>query len=248
MRRPGMASAQCKQRTDDSMIYSSEELEAISHGFEGKHPMDALRWTMEKYSAGRAAMATGFGAEGVALIDMLSTIDTTFPIFFLDTDVLFPETYRLRETLEQRYGISILRYGSTLTLDQQEDLHGRALWTTDPDLCCRLRKVDPLHEALAGRDAWVTAIRREQSQYRARAGIVEWDKKFNLIKVNPLAGWTKREVWQYITERRIPYNPLYDKGYTSIGCTHCTTPVGLDEDERAGRWRGIGKTECGLHK
>jgi len=133
-------------------------------------------------------------------------------------------------------------------LEQQALRHGEKLWERDPDLCCRLRKVEPLKEMLTGLQAWVTAIRREQSVTRANTKVVERDAKFGLIKINPLAVWSKRDVWRYILEHNVPYNPLYDLGYSSIGCTPCTTPVQINEDQRAGRWRGFQKTECGLHQ
>ena len=121
------------------------------------------------------------------------------------------------------------------------------MWKRDPDLCCRLRKVDPLKDLLKGLRAWVTAIRRDQSPSRSGVGVIEWDEKFGLVKINPLAGWSKRDVWNYITCFDVPYNPLHDQGYPSIGCVPCTTPVQIGEMSRAGRWRGKLKTECGLH-
>ncbi|MBI1807495.1 MAG: phosphoadenylyl-sulfate reductase [Ignavibacteria bacterium] len=230
------------------MTYTEEQFQVISNQFEDKHPIEVLRWMDRTFPIGQAVMATGFGAEGVALIDMLVAVNKNIPIFFLDTEVLFPETHQLRNTLEEKYGIRITRYNSTVTLEQQAHLHGSSLWERDPDHCCNIRKVKPLQDALKQRSAWVTAIRREQSPFRATAGIVEWDKKFNVIKINPLVTWTKKDVWKYIAEHNVPYNSLYDKGYTSIGCIHCTTPVGDGESDRAGRWRGFQKTECGLHK
>jgi phosphoadenosine phosphosulfate reductase len=229
------------------MICTKEKLQSISEQFEAKHPLEILQWVNETFQPNEVAMATGFGAEGVALIDMLIAVNKRIPIFYLDTNVLFPETYRLRDQLEEKYGIRFIRYNSTLTLEQQAERHGQHLWERDPDQCCNIRKMQPLKDALKNRSAWITAIRREQSPVRAHAGIIEWDKKFGLYKINPLAAWTKRDVWKYIAEQKIPYNPLYDQGYASIGCIYCTTPVADGEDERAGRWRGFQKTECGLH-
>ncbi len=230
-----------------AVLSSSTQLQEISNRFEGKHPLEVLHWVNHTFQPSEVAMATGFGAEGVVLIDMIVSVNREIPIFYLDTEVLFPETYQLRDRLEGRYGIRFVRYASALTVERQAELYGNNLWERNPDLCCTIRKVEPLREALQGRSAWITAVRRDQSPFRANAGIVEHDKKFGLIKVNPLAGWTKKEVWKYIMENNLPYNPLYDQGYTSIGCTHCTTPVMTGEDERAGRWRGFQKTECGLH-
>ena len=236
------------QRAQSSeMQFSKDELISLNRKFETKHPIKVLEWMNESFPVGEIAMATGFGAEGVALIDMLASVNKNIPIFYLDTDVLFPETYELRDRLEEKYQIRFIRYATPISLDQQAELHGANLWEHDPDLCCNIRKVEPLHEALKNYAGWITAIRREQSPFRAKAGIVELDKKFDLLKINPLAGWTKKDVWNYITDNDIPYNPLYDVGYASIGCTHCTTSVAAGEDERAGRWRGFQKKECGLH-
>src|SRR6185503_14688047 len=169
-----------------------------------------------------AALATGFGAEGCVLIRMLSEIDRNARIFYLDTDLLFPETYALIADLQARYGVRFERRTSRWSLNTQAATHGDRLWEREPDTCCQLRKVEPLLEALSGLRAWITAIRREQTPARAGARIVERDRKFHLIKINPLAGWSRRDVWRYIREHDVPYNPLYDLGYRSIGCQPCT--------------------------
>jgi phosphoadenosine phosphosulfate reductase len=134
-----------------------------------------------------------------------------------------------------------------LSPQQQAEQHGEGLWLRRPDECCGIRKIDPLKERLLKSSAWITGIRREQSPTRANAHKVEWDKKFDLVKVNPLADWSEGEVWAYLRSRRVPYNPLHDRSYPSIGCVHCTRAVLPDEDHRAGRWSGFAKTECGLH-
>ncbi len=231
----------------ETLNNNESEIESVGRTFESKHPTDVIRWLAREFPIGSVAMATGFGAEGVILIDMIVKTDRNIPIFFLDTGVLFPETYELRLRIEERYGIRLIRYASETSLNEQARLQGDGLWETNPDLCCRIRKVDPLRNALKNYSGWITAIRREQAPSRAKAGVVEWDKKFNMLKINPLATWKKRDVWRYITDHDISYNPLYDHGYASIGCTHCTTPVSAGEDERAGRWRGFAKKECGLH-
>jgi phosphoadenosine phosphosulfate reductase len=137
---------------------------------------------------------------------------------------------------------------SLLTPEHQAAQHGEALWTRHPDQCCELRKVEPLTRVLKGFDAWITGIRRDQSPTRANAQLIEWDQKFQLVKVNPLAKWTWEDVWTYIRTHEVPYNELHDHHYPSIGCTHCTSPVMPGEDSRAGRWKNFTKTECGLHK
>jgi phosphoadenosine phosphosulfate reductase len=134
-----------------------------------------------------------------------------------------------------------------LTPDAQEEVYGPALWSINPDQCCALRKVEPLQEKLSGLRAWITAIRRDQTSARASARKVEWDQKFQLVKINPIADWTTKDVWNYLHEHDVPYNPLHDQNFTSIGCTHCTRAIRPGEDPRAGRWAGFQKTECGLH-
>jgi phosphoadenosine phosphosulfate reductase len=224
-----------------------DELLELAEEFEGAPPQAVLRWAIDQFGS-NVALATGFGTEGCILVDMVARIDPSYRIFYLDTDLLFPETYQLRDRLAERYGVRFERRATPRSLEQQALRHGEKLWERDPDLCCRLRKVEPLREMLSGLDAWITAIRREQSPARAGARVIQRDAKFGLIKINPLAGWSKREVWNYIQQHDVPYNALYDQGYSSIGCKPCTTPVQINESQRAGRWRGFQKTECGLHQ
>jgi phosphoadenosine phosphosulfate reductase len=192
-------------------------------------------------------MATAFGAEGMTLIHMLAEIAPDTPIFNLDTGYQFPETLELRERVKRRYGIEVEFKRPEVTVEQYEAQNGGPVYTTAPDRCCWERKIKVLHSAIVGMQAWASAIRRDQSEDRARAPIVTWDKKFGLVKVSPLANWTKKDVWDLIVKHDIPYNPLHDQGYPSIGCWPCTRSVLLGEDERAGRWSGFQKTECGLH-
>ena len=219
----------------------------IAEEFETVSPEVILGWAVEEFGSD-IALATGFGAEGCVLVAMLSAISPGTRIFYLDTDLLFPETYALRDQLEARYGVRFELRGSRLSLDDQTAHYGERLWERQPDLCCRLRKVEPLKEMLSGLRAWVTGIRRDQTPARAGVGLVEWDKSFGLVKINPLANWSTHDVWNYISKYDVPYNSLHDRGYPSIGCVPCTTPVQIGEIPRAGRWRGTGKTECGLHQ
>lgn len=228
-------------------IAVDDELELISNPLELESAEVVLRWALREFGPD-VALATGFGAEGCVLIRMLSEIDRNARIFYLDTDLLFPETYELIGVLEARYGVCFEQRTSRLSLTAQAARYGERLWERDPDVCCRLRKVEPLREILSGLRAWITAIRRDQTQARTGARVVERDRKFDLIKINPLAAWSSRDVWRYIKEHDVPYNPLYDRGYNSIGCQPCTTLVQIGENDRAGRWRGIAKTECGLHQ
>ncbi len=223
-----------------------DTVERIHQLVEQWSPEDLLRWAFVTFG-GYVEIASGFGAEGVVLIDIAARVQPQFRIFTLDTDFLFPETCDLMERIEQRYGIRVEKLKSALTPEHQEHLHGPALWSRDPDACCNLRKVEPLRKKLSQLRAWVTSIRRDQTPDRAGALKVEWDAKFHLVKINPLAAWTAGKVWRYIHDHDLPYNPLYDRGYPSIGCTHCTRSVQPGEDARAGRWSGFNKTECGLH-
>ena len=224
-----------------------EDLKAISDEFETASPEALLSWAVQEFGSD-VALATGFGAEGCALVAMLSAISPRTRIFYLDTDLLFPETYALRDQLEARYGVRFERRATSLSLSDQAAAYGERLWERQPDLCCRLRKVEPLREMLSGLRAWVTAIRRDQTPARAGVGLIERDERFGLIKINPLAKWSAGDVWNYIAKYDVPYNSLHDCGYPSIGCVPCTTPVQIGETPRAGRWRGTGTTECGLHQ
>jgi len=229
---------------------SDEALRALSASFESKQPQDVVAFALERYSP-RIILACSFGAEDVALVDMIHRLNPRIPLFYLDTDFLFTETYALRDRLVEKYGLlpeQVVQVKSLLTPAAQAAEYGEALWSRDPDQCCRLRKVEPLTRMLAGYDAWITGIRRDQAPTRAEAGLVEWDRKFNLVKFNPLAKWTSTDVWTYLRLYEVPYNPLHDRNYPSIGCTYCTSPVLPGEDPRSGRWKDRSKIECGLHK
>jgi len=223
-----------------------ENVDRIHQLVEQWHPEDLLRWAFVTFG-GYVEIASGFGPEGVALIDIAARVQPEFLVFTLDTDFLFPETYDLMQRIEKRYRIRVEKLKSAVTPDDQERLHGPALWGRDPDACCNLRKVEPLRKKLSQLRAWVTSIRRDQTPARASVLKVEWDAKFHLVKINPLADWTAGKVWKYIHDNDLPYNPLHDRGYPSIGCTHCTRTVQPGENARAGRWSGFNKTECGLH-
>jgi len=189
-------------------------------------------------------LACSFQKEETVLIDMLIDLDKerVASIFSLDTGVLFPETYSLWKQIEQLYKIKITPFQGP-TLAHQAAEYGDKLWEKDPEKCCYLRKVKPLQDALSAASAWVTGVRRDQSPTRAGSKKIEWDSKHGLWKYNPLADWTDKDVWAYIAKRKLPYNELHDKNYSSIGCTHCTKPG----SGREGRWSGSDKTECGLH-
>ena len=226
--------------------WTPEGISKLADWWEEKTPQELLALAVERFGT-KVALACSFGAEDVVLVDMLVKINPEVPIFYLDTDKHFRETYETRDRLAARYGISFVQVKPALTLEEQAARYGDRLWERDPNLCCNLRKVEPLKAFLRDFDAWITGIRREQAPTRANARKVEWDAKFGVVKFNPLADWTFKDVWRYIHENDVPYNPLHYRGYPSIGCECCTRPVRPGEDFRAGRWAGFNKTECGLH-
>jgi phosphoadenosine phosphosulfate reductase len=213
---------------------------------DGGTPQRILRWAVAEFHP-RLTMATAFGAEGCCLIHLLAEIEPGVRIFNLDTGYQFPQTLQLRQRLQQRYGIAVELIRPEWTVAEYEAEHGGPLYGSRPDQCCHDRKLVPLRRAIAGYEAWISAIRRDQSADRALAQVVQWDARFGLLKVNPLLHWTRRDVWQFLVAHDIPYNPLHDQGYPSIGCWPCTRVVAAGADERAGRWAGTAKTECGLH-
>jgi len=224
-----------------------EALRSHSNKLEEATPQEILRWAAREYQPGLTLACSFGGPSGMVLLDMLMQIDRSVEVFYLDTDFLFPETYRLRDIAAAKYGFQPTGYMSLLTPQQQAQRYGDALWARDPDACCAIRKVEPNQRALAGKSAWISGIRRDQSKTRNDIQIVEWDEKFGLVKINPLATWTEAQVWKYIIDNGVPYNELHDRNYPSIGCTYCTKPVLPGEDPRSGRWQGFDKTECGLH-
>jgi phosphoadenosine phosphosulfate reductase len=207
---------------------------------------ELVSFALQRFSP-RIAIASSFGAEDVVLIHLAAQVRPDFRVFTLDTDFLFPTTYALIDDLERRHRIKVERTRPRLTPEEQAQEFGAALWSREPDQCCNIRKVEPLTKKLSELDAWVTGIRRDQAPTRANARKLDWDAKFGLVKINPLADWKWEQVWEYIRSHEVPYNPLHDQNYPSIGCTYCTRPVQAGEDPRAGRWSGFQKTECGLH-
>lgn len=222
------------------------ELERTSNRLESATPQQILKWSIDRF-APKFTMATAFGPEGMVIIHMLAEIAPDTPVFNLDTGYQFKETLELRERIKQRYGIDVELKRPSTTVAEYESANAGPVYKTDPKRCCHDRKIKVLEEASRGFHAWASAIRRDQSPDREKAPIVGWDKKFGLVKISPLANWTKQKVWALITSENIPYNPLHDAGFTSIGCWPCTRSVLPGEDERAGRWSGFAKKECGLH-
>ena len=213
----------------------------IAPDVEGHSAEEVLALAVERFHP-RLYVACSFQKEASVIMDMLVRIEPSARFFTLDTDLLFPETHETRARLEERYGVEVEVY-RPISLERQAELHGDALWSRDPDACCAIRKVEPLREALADVDCWVSGLRREQAPTRRSARKLEWDTRHGIWKANPLADWSEQQVWAYIDRHDVPYNPLHDQGYASIGCTHCT----IAADGRAGRWSGAEKVECGLH-
>ena len=223
-----------------------EQLAFHSQRLESATPEEIVSWAVDQFFP-KLTMATAFGPEGCAILYMLSKVERRTHVFNLDTGYQFKETLELRDEIARRYGIEVELKQPETTVAEYEAQHGGPLYKSNPDQCCFDRKITVLKKAAAGNYAWMSGIRRDQSPDRARAPIVGWDKKFGLVKISPLANFTKGDVWKLITQENIPYNPLHDQGYTSIGCWPCTRAVLFGEDERAGRWSGFAKTECGLH-
>jgi phosphoadenosine phosphosulfate reductase len=225
---------------------ADEEIRRAAENLATATPQEILRWAVDRFGS-KLTMATAFGAEGCCLIHMLAEIAPEMRIFNLDTGYQFDETLAVRERIKNRYGIEVEYIRPELTVAEYEAEHGGPLYRIRPDQCCHDRKLVPLRRAVVGYEAWVSAIRGDQTRDRAQASVVQWDAKFNLVKVNPLLGWTRKDVWGFVVKHGVPYNPLHDQGYTSIGCWPCTRAVQAGEDERAGRWSGTVKKECGLH-
>ena len=226
--------------------FSAEQITQACSLLDGEPPQEILRWAVRCFFP-RLTMATAFGPEGNCIIHMLAEIEPRVRIFNLDTGYQFAETLELRDRIKHRYGIEVEMIQPELTVREYEAEHGGPLYVHRPDQCCYDRKVLPLRRAVVGYAAWISAIRKDQTADRAQASVVQWDSKFGLVKINPLLQWTKKDVWAFIVNHDVPYNPLHDQGYPSVGCWPCTQPVADGEDERAGRWAGKVKKECGLH-
>jgi phosphoadenosine phosphosulfate reductase len=215
---------------------------------EAASPSEILRWALRSY-APRIVLACSFGGPtGIAALDVAMQLDRTTPVYYLDTGLLFPETYALVERVAALYDIEPIPVRPAAGVAEQAAVFGPQLWASDPDACCALRKLEPQSDFLSGYDAWITGIRRDQTESRGDVPVVQWDARFGLVKVNPFARWNEAEVWAYVRFHGLAYNSLHDAGYPSLGCTPCTRPVAVGESARAGRWPGFGKTECGLHQ
>ncbi len=223
------------------------ELAWEAEHLEGASPWEILEWAVETYGDRLALSASFGGPEGMALIDMISKITDEVTILTIDTGFIFRETIEFREEVMRRYKLPLEVLRPKLSIEEQVERYGERMRTCSPDLCCQVRKIEPLERALKDYDAWMTGIRREQTPQRANTRVVTWEERYGAAKIAPLAFVTEEWVHEYVAEHDVPVNPLLERGYKSIGCEPQTRPVAPDEDTRAGRWSGIEKTECGLH-
>lgn len=226
-------------------MLSAQEIEKRSEEFETKDPREIIQWAVNEFEDG-LAMSSSFQTQSMPLLHMVSQINRNITVFFIDTGYHFWETLMFREQLAEEWKLNVF----DLYRDPRWDVfvlqHIRTLPVEDPNLCCYLHKVQPMQIALKGIKAWISGIRRDQTEARKQARILELQDD-GLLKVNPLLNWTKADVQHYSREHNLPSHPLFEKGYRSVGCAPCTIAIGADDDERAGRWAGRGKVECGLH-
>src|SRR5262245_26672806 len=230
----------------DTLRPTNDEIAAASRELDGRTPQEVLAWAVRRFHP-KLMMATAFGPEGCSILHMLGEIEPTVRVVNLDTGYQFAETLELRERIRERYGITVEYVRPELTVAEYEREHGGPLYVHRPDQCCHDRKVLPLRRAVKGYTAWISAIRGDQTDLRQAAGIVQWDSKFGLVKINPLLRWTKKDVWKFILDHDVPYNPLHDQGYTSIGCWPWTAPVEDVGHECSGRKARSKKNKIGLH-
>ena len=226
--------------------WTPQRLAGIAETLDEAPLEEILSWGLENFAPG-ICLATSFGPQSIVLMHQIARLRPETTVFYLDTDLLFPETYALRDELARRLGLEFTRVRPGLTVEEQARTNGPRLWSHEPDHCCHLRKVLPLRRFLSDKRAWITGIRNGQSRTRAAAALVQWDAANGTVKLNPLIRWTKQAIWDYIRERGLPYNPLHQRGFPSIGCQPCTRAVQPGEETRAGRWPGFAKTECGIH-
>ena len=218
--------------------------EGAARHLEGAPAEDIVRWAADAF--GDAICLTSSMRDAV-LVHLVSQIQPGVPVVFLDTGYHFAETIGTRDAVAATYPVTLLNVTARQSVAEQDAAYGERLYEREPDLCCRLRKVEPLEEALTAYTAWFSGIRRDETPARAGVPVVQWDAKRSMVKVNPLAAWTLEQQMAYVAENDVPVNPLFGDEYPSIGCAPCTRAIAPDEDPRAGRWSGHAKTECGLH-
>ena len=218
----------------------------LNRRFEQGPAEDLLRWAIDTFGTG-LSLSTGLGASGIVLMDLALKLQPDLDVFYIDTGYFFPETETLIERLQNHYQRALRRVSTMVTIAEQSSLYGEKLYSSDPDLCCHIRKVAPMETALRDSTAWITALRRDQSDGRKQTPVVQWNDRYSVVKIAPLVNWTEEEIWGYVHQQGLPYNSLHDQHYPSIGCWPCTRAVRPGEDIRAGRWAGRDKSECGIH-
>lgn len=234
-------------RTDyQKQTLTQQDIAVLNSTFENRGVDEILKWGYEEFG-NSIVLGTGFGPSGVVLIHHITELGLPIKVFCLDTNLLFKETYTLWKTIEKHFDIKIEAVKPIVTLEGQETIYEHELWKSDPDMCCHLRKVLPLRKYLSNKNAWITGLRRSQSVSRQDIDKIEWDQANKVCKINPLAEWNQDEVWWTINRYDLPYNPMHDDGFPSIGCIPCTTKADSPDDERSGRWKNLDKTECGIH-
>ena len=226
-------------------MFSLDEIDRLSQEFETKTPQEIIRWAVDAFWP-QIALSSSFQTQSVPLLHMASLIRRDILIFFLDTGYHFWETHMFREQLASYWQLNVLDLYRDTRWDEFARNRTRSLPVDDPNLCCFIHKVQPMQKALKDMKAWISGIRRDQTPVRAHAKILELQDD-GLLKINPLLNWTKEDIKRYSQEHRLPAHPLFQRGYRSIGCSPCTIAIGMNDDERAGRWAGRGKVECGLH-
>jgi phosphoadenosine phosphosulfate reductase len=226
-------------------MFSPGEIQRLSEEFETKTPQEILKWAINTFWP-QIALSSSFQTQSVPLLHMASLIRRDVLIFFLDTGYHFWETHMFREQLSSHWQLNVLDLYRDTRWDVFARQHTRSLPADDPNLCCFIHKVQPMQKALKDMKAWISGIRRDQTLVRAQAKILELQDD-GLLKINPLLNWTKEDINRYSKEYRLPAHPLFQRGYRSIGCSPCTVAIGVNDNERAGRWSGRGKVECGLH-
>jgi phosphoadenosine phosphosulfate reductase len=228
-------------------MFTPTEIDRLNQQFERESPKALLRWALSMFDDS-LAIVTSFQPTGMVALHQLSELNVRPKVFTVDTGLLFPETYELMDIVERRFDLNLVRVQPKMSLAHQTQRHGDQLWQTNTELCCQIRKVEPLDDALKGYGAWITGLRRDQPG-RANTRLIQWDKKHQMLKISPLAGWDESTIWAYINAYELPYNTLHDQGYASIGCRPetCTQASIAGGDSRSGRWINTGKTECGIH-
>lgn len=231
--------------TTSPATLSDPELTTLGARFEDLSPQEIVAWAVDRFGDGLSVGASFGGASGMAILHMVAALNPGVHVFVLDTGYLFEETHETMRRAVPVLGLEHVEvYRPALSHEEQARQFGSALWMRDPDACCEIRKIAPNRRALEGKAAWVSGLRRDQSEGRANTPIISWNARFSVVKLNPLANWSEKQTWDYIVANKIPYNPLLDRGYASIGCYNCTIP---GVQGRAGRWQGFEKDECGLH-